>query len=226
MSADLAGNLARVRERIAVAAARAGREAGEITLVAVTKRQPVETVLAALHAGVTEIGENYVQEALAKRTSPGLSEGALLCWHLIGHLQGNKAKQAVAAFDLIQGVDSLKLAHTLAREAQAVGKTQDILIQVHLGDEVTKTGLAPEAAVDVAAEAAALAGLDVRGLMGIAPGSGDPRPHFTVLRRLFEALPPANRRVLSIGMTGDFETAIAEGATMVRIGTAIFGPRQ
>ena len=223
---EIAENLARVRERIAVAAARAGRQAAEVTLVAVTKHQPISAIHAALAAGVTDIGENYVQEALAKRGETDAAGAAPLHRHLIGHLQSNKAKQAVAAFDLIQSVDSLKLARVLAGHAQAAGKTQSVLFQVHLGDEVTKTGFPSEAVLAVAAEAAALHGLDVQGLMGIAPGAGDPRPHFAALRRLFEQLPPANRRTLSMGMTGDFEAAIAEGATMVRIGTAIFGVRQ
>ncbi len=222
----VARNIARVRERIAESAARAGRFAEEITLVAVTKRQPASAVHAAVAAGVTDIGENYVQEAQAKREALGHSEGDLLRWHLIGHLQSNKAAPAVSTFDLIQSVDSLRLAQALARQAQNAGKTQDVLLQVHLGDETSKTGLPPERVLDVAAEAAGLAGLNVRGLMGIAPLAGDPRPHFASLRRLFEQLPPENRQTLSMGMTGDFETAIAEGATMVRVGTAIFGPRQ
>jgi pyridoxal phosphate enzyme (YggS family) len=227
MSGLVADNLARVRERIAVAADRAGRDASEITLIAVTKRQPIQILQEVLNAGAADMGENYVQEAQAKREALGISsENGLPRWHLIGHLQSNKAKQSVALFDLIQSVDSLKLAQALAHQSLHQEKAQAVLIQVHLGDEETKTGLAPEVALDVISEIAALPGLDVQGLMGIAPGIGDPRPHFAFLRRLFERLPPVNRRTLSMGMTGDFETAIAEGATMVRIGTAIFGPRQ
>jgi pyridoxal phosphate enzyme (YggS family) len=226
MSDPLAESIGRVRERIAAAASRAGRGAHEITLVAVTKRQPVEVVRAAVRVGLTDLGENYVQEAQAKQEAPEMTGSDTPRWHLIGHLQSNKSKQAVAAFDLIQSVDSLRLAQVVGRQAQALGKTQNILLQVHLGDEVTKTGLTPETVADVAAEAAAQEGLNVRGLMGIAPGSGDPRPHFAALRRLFERLPAPSRETLSMGMTGDFEMAIAEGATMVRIGTAIFGPRQ
>jgi pyridoxal phosphate enzyme (YggS family) len=227
MSSLIADNLARVQDRIAAAASRAGRDASAITLVAVTKRQSIQSLQETLNTGCTDLGENYVQEAQAKRDSPELlPENKLPCWHLIGHLQSNKAKQAIALFDLIQSVDSLKLAQALAHQAQHQEKTQAVLVQVHLGDEETKTGFAPDEALEAIAEMATLPGLDVQGLMGIAPGMGDPHPHFAALRRLFEQMPPQNRRTLSMGMTGDFESAIAEGTTMVRIGTAIFGPRQ
>ncbi len=216
----IADNLARLNEQIAVAAARAGRRPDEITLVAVTKKQPASAVAEALAAGATDIGENYVQEAAEKRAEVGGGR-----WHLLGHLQGNKAKLAVSLFDLIQSVDSIKLARTLGGHAQGVGKTQDVLLQVHLGDEATKTGLPPEGARDAAQEIAAVPGISLCGLMGIAPGGVDPRPHFRDLRRLFEALPAENRRTLSMGMSGDFEAALEEGATMIRVGTAIFGAR-
>ena len=216
----LADNLARLNDRIAAAATRSGRRPEEITLIAVTKKQPASAVTEALACGVTEIGENYVQEAAEKRHSVPSGH-----WHLLGHLQSNKAKQGVALFDLIQSVDSLRLARTLGREAQALGKTQDILMQVHLGDEATKTGLPPAQVNDTVAEMTALPGIALRGLMGIAPYNGDPRPHFQELRRLFDTMPVVSRPILSMGMSGDFETAIEEGATMIRVGTALFGPR-
>ncbi len=217
---EVADNLDRLNGQIAQAAARAGRSPDEITLVAVTKKQAAATVAEALAAGAGDVGENYVQEAQEKRAAvPGGR------WHLLGHLQGNKAKLAVSLFDLIQSVDSVKLAQTLGRHTQAANAAQEILLQVHLGDEATKTGLPPEMARDAAAEIAAIDGIALRGLMGIAPFGVDPRPHFRDLRRLFEALPPENRLVLSMGMSGDFEAAIEEGATMVRVGTAIFGAR-
>lgn len=216
----LADNLARVRERIGAAALRAGRAPEDVTLVVVTKRQPAASVSEALAAGALDFGENYVQEAADKRG--GVQGGR---WHLMGHLQSNKAKQAVSLFDMVQSVDGVKLARTLGRYAQEQGKTQDILIQVLLGDEETKSGLAPDMVAEAVAELAALAGVSLHGLMGIAPLVGDPRPHFRHLRRLFEALPADNQRVLSMGMSGDFESAIEEGATMVRVGTAIFGTR-
>ncbi len=215
---EIADNIARVREKIAKASARAGRSPDEVTLVAVTKKKPPSAVLDALAAGVTDVGENYVQEAEEKR-------GQVLggSWHLLGHLQSNKAKLAVSLFDLIQSVDSMRLAAALSR--QGAKNPQAILLQVHLGDEETKTGLPPEKTLDAAAEIAALPNLSLQGLMGIAPNGTDPRPYFQELKRLFDQLPAANRQILSMGMSGDFGTAIEEGATLVRVGTAIFGAR-
>jgi len=213
-------NFRSVNERVANAASRTGREHSEITLVAVTKKQPVAAILEILGAGATDIGENYVQEAADKRDS--VTGGR---WHLLGHLQSNKAKVAVALFDLVQSVDSLKLARALGAQAQASGKDQKILLQVHLGDEETKFGLLPETVADSAAEIAELPGVTLQGLMGIAPNGVEARPYFQQLRAIFEALPAKNAQILSMGMTGDFESAIEEGATLIRIGTAIFGPR-
>lgn len=216
----IADNFRSVNERIAGAASRAGREFSDITLVAVTKKQSVDAILEVLSAGATDIGENYVQEAADKRESVLSAR-----WHLLGHLQSNKAKVAVALFDLVQSVDSLKLARALGAQAQASGKDQKILLQVHLGDEETKFGLLPETVADSAAEIAELPGVTLQGLMGIAPNGVEARPYFQQLRAIFEALPAKNAQILSMGMTGDFESAIEEGATLIRIGTAIFGPR-
>jgi len=144
-------------------------------------------------------------------------------WHLLGHLQSNKAKLAVSLFDLIESVDSVKLALALGKQG---GETrQEILLQVHLGDEETKTGFAPELVLDAAAEIASVSGVSIQGLMGIAPNGTDPRPYFRQLKRLFDRLPPESRQRLSMGMSGDYEAAIEEGATLVRVGTAIFGAR-
>lgn len=216
----ISDNLARVNDRIAKAAERAGRYFSDITLVSVTKKQPVSAVLEALSAGATDLGENYVQEAADKREQ--IASGR---WHLLGHLQSNKAKDAIALFDLIQSVESVKLARAIGTHAQAVGKTQAVLLQVHLGEEATKFGLLPETVRDAAAEIATIPGITLCGLMGIAPFGVEARPYFRQLRELLEALPAAHRQMLSMGMTGDFETAIEEGATLIRIGTAIFGPR-
>ena len=216
----IADNFRSVNERIAGAASRAGREFSDITLVAVTKKQSVAAIMEVLSAGATDIGENYVQEAADKRESVLSAR-----WHLLGHLQSNKAKVAVALFDLVQSVDSLKLARALGVQAQASGKEQKILLQVHLGDEETKFGLLPETVADSAAEIAELPGVTLQGLMGIAPNGVEARPYFQQLRAIFEALPAKNAQILSMGMTGDFESAIEEGATLIRIGTAIFGPR-
>ena len=210
-----------MQEKIAAAAKRAGRSPEEITLVAVSKRQSAEAVAEALAAGLTRFGENYVQEAAEKRA---LVTGGH--WHLIGHLQSNKAKLAVTLFDLIQSVDSMKLAREIGRQALALGKTQAVLLQVHLGDEVTKTGVPPEAVVEIAEALVGIAGIDLQGLMGVPPQGEDPRPYFVQARTLFEQMPPARRQTLSLGMSGDYETAIEEGATLVRVGTAIFGARQ
>ncbi len=215
---EIEGNIRRVREQIAEAAGRAGRRPEEITLVAVTKKKPASAVLEALAAGVSDVGENYVQEADEKREQ--ILGGR---WHLLGHLQSNKARLAVLLFDLIESVDSVKLAQAISR--QSAEKPQEILVQVHLGDEETKTGFAPEAVLDAAAEIAALPNLSLQGLMGIAPSGTDPRPYFQELKRLFDQLPPENWQVLSMGMSGDYEAAIEEGATLVRVGTAIFGAR-
>ena len=215
---SVAENIARVQQQMAEAANRAGRRPEEVTLIAVTKKKPASAVLEALSAGITDVGENYVQEAAEKREQ--IAEGR---WHLLGHLQSNKAKLAVTLFDLIQSVDSVKLAAALGKHSP--GKRQAILIQVHLGDEETKTGFSPERTLDATAEIAEIPNLSLDGLMGIAPGGADPRPYFQELKRLFDRLPDANRKILSMGMSGDFETAIEEGATLVRVGTAIFGAR-
>ena len=215
---EISDNIARIGERIAHAAERAGRRPEEVTLVAVTKKKPASAVLEALAAGVCDVGENYVQEAAEKREQ--IAEGR---WHLLGHLQSNKAKLAVSLFDLIESVDSVKLAQAISR--QAAEKRQDILVQVHLGDEDTKTGLLPDQVLEAAAEIAALPSMRLLGLMGIAPNGTDPRPYFQQMKRLFDRLPAEHRQILSMGMSGDFEAAIEEGATSVRVGTAIFGAR-
>lgn len=214
--------LGRIQERIAAAAGRAGRTSREITLVAVTKRRPASVIETALDAGLVDFGENYVQEAVEKRRVLSGQRGR---WHLLGHLQSNKAKAAVETFDLIQSLDSVRLARQIGRFAEAQGKVQPVLLQVHLGDEETKSGLPPEAVLAVASEILGVPGISLQGLMGIAPQQEEARPHFRLLRQLLEALPVTAQSVLSMGMTGDFETAIEEGATMVRIGTALFGAR-
>jgi pyridoxal phosphate enzyme (YggS family) len=214
--------LEQIRERISGAARRAGRKADEITFVAVSKLQPLAAILEAHAAGLSDFGENYVQEAQEKRASPAIPH----ChWHMLGHLQSNKARVAVETFDLIQSVDSLRLASMISKAAQAQGQVQKILLQVHLGDEETKFGIDPQSVIDAAEEIHRMPGTDLLGLMGIASQTEDARPQFRGLHRLFEALPEPNRVVLSMGMTNDFEVGIEEGATMVRIGTALFGPR-
>lgn len=214
-----ADNIARIRERLAAAAARAGRRAEDVTLIAVTKTVPPEGIEEALAAGLTLFGESKVQEAKAK--IPVVSGRAR--WHMIGHLQSNKARDAVALFETIHSVDSVKLAGELNRCAAAAGKTQPILLEVNLSGETSKFGLRPEDVEPVLAQLNALPRLEVRGLMTVPPAGKDARPFFRQLRELRDRL---GLPELSMGMSHDFETAIEEGATMLRIGTAIFGERQ
>jgi pyridoxal phosphate enzyme (YggS family) len=218
--------LASVRAGIAAAVARSGRSPEAVTLVAVSKTISVEGIREALSAGVRILGENRVQEAREKiALLPGLAS-----WHLIGHLQSNKAKLAVQLFDCIHSLDSVRLAEDLDRHAEATGKIQRCLIEVNVGEEAQKSG-APEAEVRQILEAARrLPHLTVEGLMAVPPFLDDPedvRPFFRRLRRLRDTLRQEgfSLEVLSMGMTHDFEVAVEEGATLVRIGTALFGPR-
>jgi len=219
-----------VKERIRKAALGCGRDPEEIKLVAVSKTVPVERIQEAIAAGATILGENYIQEARAKIESIGTGS---ISWHFIGHLQTNKAKYAVRLFDIIHSVDSLKLAQELDRRARSIGKVQDILIQVNISHESTKSGIDPEKTIELIRSIAPLKNLSIRGLMTMPPYFNDPertRPFFRALKELQElilreGIPNIEMTELSMGMTGDFETAISEGATIVRIGTAIFGER-
>jgi PLP dependent protein len=213
-----------VRERMAAAAARAGRDAREITLCAVSKTVPVERICEAVQAGINDLGENYYQEARDKLNlvPPGVR------WHFIGHLQTNKAKAVVGQFALVQSVDRMDLASELSRRAEARGLVQPVLIEVKLDPAHTKTGVEPDCALELALNVSALPGLRLDGMMGIPPLSGGPeaaRSYFAQLRALYDRLDDRNRKVLSMGMTADFEVAIEEGANLVRVGTAIFGKR-
>jgi pyridoxal phosphate enzyme (YggS family) len=227
--ATIAENLKRVQERIGEAAARAGGPAGAVTLVAVSKSQPVEAIQAAVAAGVEILGENRVQEAQAKVGAVG---GAV-AWHLVGHLQRNKVKAALGLFDMIQAVDSLRLAQEIGKRATQAGREARILLQVNTSGVESQFGVDPDAALDLAGEVAGVEGVGVEGLMTIGaflPDPEDVRPCFVRLRELRDriaaaGLPGVSMAHLSMGMTGDFEVAIEEGATMVRIGTAIFGER-
>ena len=223
-------NIETVRERIRAAAEAAGRAPESVRLVAVSKTVPAERVRGAVAAGLTLLGENYIQEA---RDKIAALADLSVSWHFIGHLQRNKAKYAVRLFELIHSVDSLKLARELDKEAAKHGTVQDILIQVNTGKEASKSGVYAEEALALAREAGHLDHLAVRGLMTLPPYFNAPekvRPYFRALRELrdriqAEALPGVAMEELSMGMTGDFEAAIQEGATLVRIGTAIFGER-
>lgn len=226
--ARLQDRLTGIRERIAIAAGKSGREPAVIRLVAATKSQPPAVLARLFSLGIQDVGENRVQEAAAKREILG-SKGT---WHFIGHLQKNKAHAAAHLFDWVQSIDSLDLAQAISRGATALGRSIAVLLQVNVSGEGTKFGVPPEAAQELAEEVNALPGLELRGLFTIAPYTEDPeasRPVFGGLRTLRDrierntglALP-----VLSMGMSHDFLIAIEEGSTMVRIGTALLGPRQ
>lgn len=222
-------NIAQVRERMARAADRAGRTPDSITLVAVSKTFPVEAIRAAYDAGLRHFGENRVQEWEAKRPTLTNLEAT---WHLIGHLQGNKARRAAALFDRVDSVDSKALAQRLDAAAASEGKRLQVLIEVHLGDEATKSGAAEVDLPGVAESIVALPNLELRGLMSIPPFFEEAeraRSYFQKLRGLREDL---TRRLgfalpaLSMGMSHDFEIAIEEGASEIRVGSAIFGTRR
>ena len=220
LTVDVAANLAGVRERIAAACARSGRTPQAVTLVAVTKTVPAQRIGEAYRAGVRHFGENRVQEARQKL--PLLRDLPEAIWHMVGRLQANKVNIALGLFDIIDSVDSLRLAEALNERARG---RLPLLLEVNVGGEPQKGGLPPEELTNTLDSVRGLVRLDVRGLMTIAPTVSQPeeaRPYFRRLRQLGEAL---GLRVLSMGMTDDFEVAIEEGATMVRIGRAIFGPR-
>ncbi|MGD2176867.1 MAG: YggS family pyridoxal phosphate-dependent enzyme [Anaerolineae bacterium] len=240
---DIAGNLAQVQERIAEAARRSGRDPEQVTMVAVTKTFPADVVLAAYEAGVRHFGENRVGEGISKITAlePYISN-RLPTWHMIGHIQSRKASRVAEYYDYVHSVDRLKIARRLSRYADEGGRTIPMLLECNISGEASKYGFALEtweedeaqqsaffAAVE---EILALPALDVQGLMTMPPYVDDPeelRPLFVSLRRLRDALRERFRSVdwhhLSMGMTNDFEVAVEEGASIVRIGRGIFGPR-
>lgn len=220
-------NVAQARKRISEACARCGRSPGEVTLIAVTKTFASGIIREAMAAGVTDFGENYVREFIGKFTE---FAGSSLRWHYIGHLQRNKVKEIVGRAHLIHSVDSLRLGEALSSRAQHLNIPADILIEVNTSGETTKFGVQPGETAGLVRSLNVLPGLNIRGFMTIGPFLPDPeasRPAFRLLRELrdsirTDALPLA---VLSMGMSNDFEVAIEEGATMIRIGTMLFGTR-
>ena len=218
---DIRANLGRVQEAIARACGRAGRSPDHVLLIAVSKTMDVERVRLAIAAGVAALGENRVQEAKEKIEALGHP----VPWHLIGSLQTNKARDAARLFDWIHSVDRVELARELGRRAHSAERELNVLLQVNLGDEPQKGGVAPAELKPLCEAVSTLPGLRVRGLMAIPPAAADPertRPHFRRLRELRDEL---GLEHCSMGMSADYEIAIEEGATMVRVGTAIFGPR-
>ena len=230
MTATILKNIEQIQRRLLQACNRCGRDPAGVRLVAVSKTVEPERIRPALAGGITLLGENYIQEAREKiplLDNPGIS------WHYIGHLQSNKARYAAALFDMVHSLDSLPLAQALDREAAKLGKTLPVLVQVNVSGEETKHGCGPGEAAGLIAAAAGLANLRVQGLMTLPPPADDPelsRPIFRPLRMLRDELElrrfgPGALPELSMGMSADFETAIEEGATLIRVGTLLFGER-
>lgn len=231
MAEHIRERLAEVRERIARAAERAGRKAEDITLIAVSKTFDADIVQWAVDAGARDLGENRVQEGASKAP---LVKGVGVRWHLIGHLQSNKARLAVSAFDVIHTVDSANLAERLDRIAEELGRRSEVLIQVDLAGEASKSGADEGELPEIIETLDSADNLDFRGLMTLPPFFDSPEETRTYFRRLREIMEnlnssrPAERKLveLSMGMSHDFEVAIEEGATIIRVGTAIFGSRE
>ena len=230
MEADIASNITAIKQRISAAAARCGRDPGGIQLMAVSKTVPAERIRQAIAAGLTVFGENYVQEAREK--IPAI--GPAVSWHMIGHLQTNKAKYVVNLFDWIHSVDRLELAQELDKRAGQANRKLNVLMEVNVSGEASKSGVSAPQALELVRNVSVLPHLSIRGLMTMPPYSDDPelsRPYFQALRALsaeINATGIASVRMdeLSMGMTDDFEVAVEEGATLLRIGRAIFGARR
>jgi pyridoxal phosphate enzyme (YggS family) len=230
METDIAANINTIRERIAAAASRCSRTPNSITLLAVTKTVSPSAIERAIEAGITAMGENYVQEAREKIAVIGQR----VSWHMIGHLQTNKAKYVVNLFDYIHSVDRLDLAVEIDKRARLIGRKINILIEINVSGEETKDGIPAVKSIDLIKEVSGLENVSVKGLMTMAPYSDNPedsRPFFSELRNIRniiinEGIAGIQMDELSMGMTDDFEIAIEEGATIVRIGRAIFGERK
>ena len=226
---DVAGNYRKIIDHVFEAAAKAGRDGTKIKLLAAAKSQSIDALRTAVAAGVTLVGENYVQEAKEKRQQIK----ATVEWHMIGHLQRNKTKAAVEVFDVIQSLDNVALARELDKEGRKRGKPIRALVEVNLGGEESKAGIDRNGVAALLEEIAELSNLRIEGLMTVPPFQDDPekvRPYFRDLRELREELNESrylnvDLQELSMGMTHDYTVAIKEGATIVRIGTALFGPR-
>lgn len=228
---DIAANIAQIRANIAQAARRAGRDPAEITLEAATKTQSAQTVQAAIAAGITVCGENRVQE-LTQKLDQFAYDGASV--HFIGHLQTNKIKQVVGRVELIESVDSFHLLEGISDYAQKLGRVQDILLEVNIGGEESKSGFRPQEVLEAAQKAAALPGVSLRGLMCVPPVAVVPGGNRKFFHEIFHLFVDIRTEIgdngkdvncLSMGMSGDYQDAVAEGSTLVRVGSGIFGPR-
>lgn len=230
MEADITANINKIKQRIAAAATRCNRAPESIKLLAVTKTVPLPAIEQAIEAGITVLGENYVQEAKEKIAVIGQRAS----WHMIGHLQTNKAKYTVNLFDYIHSVDRLELAAEINKRARLIARKINILIEINVSGEKTKNGITASEAIELIKNVSMLESVSVKGLMTMAPYSTNPensRPYFSELRNLrnkiiCEGITNIQMEELSMGMTDDFEIAIEEGATIVRIGRAIFGQRK
>ncbi|NWH05379.1 YggS family pyridoxal phosphate-dependent enzyme [Desulfobacter latus] len=228
---QIQSNLKKIHDDIHAAAQKSGQDASRVTLIAVSKRKPPEMIQAAMDAGHRDFGENYIQEAMEKIDLIGRKSAT---WHFIGHLQSNKAKFAVSYFDLIHTVDKVKLAREINRQAQKIGKIQEVLLQVNIARETTKSGAKENEIMDIAKQVCRFDNLHVSGLMCMPPFFDDPedaRIYFKKLKQISKNietlnLPNTTMTHLSMGMSHDFRVAVEEGATLVRVGTAIFGARQ
>ncbi|MCB9116555.1 MAG: YggS family pyridoxal phosphate-dependent enzyme [Caldilinea sp.] len=231
-TAEIAANLADVRTRIGAAAERSGRRPDDVLLVAVSKTHPIEDIVAAMAAGQRDFGENRLEELWTKVEQARSLHLDAIRWHMIGNIQSRKTRDAVGPFVLIHSIDRAKIAARLSRDAEAAGNVMKVLVEVNVSGEASKHGFTPDELLAQAGELLALPGIDVAGLMTMAPFEAEPeatRPVFRALRslreRLADAYPAGDWNELSMGMTNDFEVAIEEGATIVRIGSAIFGSR-
>ncbi len=231
---EIAKRLKLVRKQVHAAAERAGREPEDIAIVAVTKNVDDIDIIEAVRGGISILGENRVQEARAKFGKLGNDiDGNKVSWHLVGHLQRNKARQALPIFELIHSLDSWKLAQEMERVAEKLDITAECLLEINVTGKSTRIGIEPENALALARDISALSRVRLRGVMSIAPAVEDPpqaRPYFRMTREICEKISDAGlfcpgKVHLSMGMTHDFEVAVEEGATMIRIGTGIFGPR-
>ena len=227
LGVDFAANLARVTDQIGEAALQAGRRPAEITLVGVSKTHSAEEVVAAVQAGLRHVGENRVQEAAEKFPVARQALVQLPVFHMVGHLQSNKASAAIELFDRIDSVDNVKLAQVLSRR---LDRELPILVEVYVGDDPSRPGIRPHQIVEVVGAILEVPRIRVEGLMTVAPLGSEPRAAFAEVNRLKEILsktfPAVNFGVLSMGMSDDYREAILEGSTEVRIGTALFGPRK
>lgn len=232
---DIKNNLRQIHERLEDAARRASRDLGDIKLLAVSKHIPWQVVKDAVDCGQTIFGENYVQEGGEKIKQLAAASPQKITWHFIGHLQSNKAKQVAEQFQVIETIDRLKLARALDSHLASLGRTMDVFIQVNIGKELQKSGILPDNCENLLEQISECRNLRVTGLMTMPPFSENPeesRPYFRKLRTLAERLHArgllgkTDRPELSMGMSGDFEVAVEEGSTIIRVGTAIFGSRK